>query len=227
MNEEVKIAVVDDSAEDADLMRQCAEEAFNCAEISLFSSASEMMQAKEKFSLTLLDIDLGKEDGIEKSRNLAHMTEYIVYVTSAKERMRDAFSTKTVGYILKSDSKDQMTAQLKSIGDKYLKNVLRVTALSQEIDIPMHDVYRIAMENRKMYLYLNKREVVVRGLTLRALEEAYPENLCRVSYSELVNLDHVVSVKGSELSMDNDTVVACSRRLAKDVQRAFFKRVMG
>jgi len=98
--EELKIAIVDDSKDDACFLKHCLLTYFKNADITLFTNAKDVLKNQTIYQFIILDIDLGFDNGIDASRQLDHKTGFIIYVTALKKKMKEAFGYKTIGYVV-------------------------------------------------------------------------------------------------------------------------------
>lgn len=221
-----RIAVIDDCYEDALRIRTLIEHTgINC-DISVFSCVEEFVSVEECFDLLFLDIDLGEKDGILESRKLKTKTRWIVYITSLKERMKDAFAFNVVGYLLKADSNEHLQEEIAGILKEYVCASIHVRTDTGYLDIPVSDIYVIARENRKLILYLHHTEIRIYDLTLSGIRELVGDDFLMTDRSVLVNCRHITDIRKDIIRLDNGRSERISARRVQTVTAEYMNRIL-
>lgn len=225
--ERLKIAVVDDSVEDAAkisrLLRQCYSNAYN---IICFSGCNELLSGGDHFELIVLDIHLDKEDGIEMQKRLQNHTSYIVFFTAYPTKIRFAFGYKVIGFIHKNDPEPEIMKQLDQIKRDYLDDLVTLFTVNGNVLIRRNQISRVSVENRKIYVYLTDEKVLrITNVSLGKCVETIGDILQKINPSEYINLDHIRRIEGQKITLINGGVVYASRRMKNEVHEKYVRRL--
>lgn len=226
MSERMRIAVVDDNPTDRERLVKCLSALETMMEVRTFESGSDFLRENGLYDLVVLDIDLKDEDGISISSLVSEKASALVYFTFSSARMQEAFAYKTVGYLLKSQSDEEITAALQKIPAGYRKDLFTLRTDGGMMRIHPSRILCVRRENRKLFFYLYGNETV-RAYDL-TMEECLEKLAClaRVNKSELVNLDQLSALKRNEIVLMDGTVMVPSRIYFDKLQKQFLERRM-
>lgn len=224
--DEFHIAVVDDNVQYGKYICGLIESISDVYCADGFSDSACVMDCGLHYDLMILDVEIGKENGIEQAERLSLQTDYIVYLTSHSECVMDAFGYKTVGFLTKNLAEDILKEKLKKICDEYLEKAVHFITDYGQVSVRMSSILYITVENRKMYCYLrNGKEFIVRDLTLSKLMNMLDRQMfVQTDRSTVVNLDCIISIDGLELRLCDQTVLYISRRLKNNVHKEWLRR---
>lgn len=222
----LSVAIIDDCKQDRDRILGLVHSAFPKAACMAYASCNEFLNHPCYCSLLLLDIEVGEEDGIRFSRDLSAYASFIVFVTSMKQRMPDAFAPKTVGFLLKTESNEVLIGKLREIRERYLQPSIHVQTDQGELELNPDMVQYISRVGRNIVLYMNRQQnYVLYHETIQSCTEKFPE-LCMINQSQLVNLSYIRKMENDFLMLFDGTVLYPSRRLRKKVQETYLRRIV-
>ena len=114
----IQIALCDDDARALPVISGATESAFQAqgiqADMDIFSSGEELLQAMEnkRYHLLLLDIEMPGMDGIAVGKALREKENHtkIVYVSEAESRVFESFQVQPLGFVRKSNFLNDIAA---------------------------------------------------------------------------------------------------------------------
>ena len=128
-NETYKIAICDDSQADAEyiatLVKEWAKD--RIVKIRTYPSAEAFMfnYAEEKdFDILLLDIEMGKMDGVTMAKAIRQDNEsvQIVFITGYSEYIADGYDVAALHYLIKPVKTEQLWSVLDRASERLKKN---------------------------------------------------------------------------------------------------------
>ena len=177
-------------------------------------------------SLLLLDIEMGRLNGMELAKKLRRQKDMlpIVFVTGYSEYMGDGYEVEALHFLLKPV--DQ--SRLFSVLDRYLARHVpeREFLLKSDEGIthisPDAILYCEAM-GKKTEVYLSDGQVLVGNMGISGLKASLTEEFVFCHRSYLVNLRYVHNIKKDEVRLDNGVCVPVSRRLYGELNERFIR----
>lgn len=234
---DMRIACIDDEkAQREYISKLCDKWAGDRAEeirFSEFSNAEEFLFKHDTYpyDLLLIDISMGKINGLELSQKVRSKDEIInlAFITGDKEYAVDGYEVGVVRYIIKPIKTEQLFKLLDIVSDKIsvpgkssneasiiiefdamkkailLKNIVYIEACGHYSEIHMTD--------GKIYTLKES----FKSITDRAMCE-----LCHRSYS--VNMSYVESIRKSECILKNEIELPISRGCFESLNKAFIEK---
>lgn len=184
----------------------------------------------KQLDILFMDIDMGKESGIELATQLSHqyaeMT--IVFVTGHKEFMEEAFEIDAMGYLVKPFEINRMERTLR-------KSILQVSAMRKNQNdreivvtdenlkkkIQCRDIIYIQKQQYKSIIVTNAKEYHVYE-PISSLYERIGEGFLRVNQSEVVNRDYIKGISGNTVQLRNKMEMPIGRTFRKELLRQYF-----
>ena len=149
-----RICVIDDSEIDRLRFTTLLKQVDYPVAIYSFSCVRDFLDSREKSDIVFLDIELKEEDGIGLRNSVRNNTRWIIYMTSWKERMQEAFSSNVIAFLLKQDPDIALKEMIRRLFDEYLGKVVSFRTTAGIVDIPVSEIHMITRENRKLYIYV-------------------------------------------------------------------------
>lgn len=213
----LRIALCEDSDEDAALLTRYIEDSAIPAKVTRFENGGAFLAAVQPggFHLIFMDIYLDGIDGIEASRILREADGdcAIVFTTNSREHALDAFGVDAQQYLVKPLAQGDVDAVLRrqlKIVERSGREVCRVRAKGTSMDIPLDQIFYIEVQNHKCLLR-TADGIIDTGSSMKIKDFTLllpaPRFLhCHHSY--IVNLDYVkdVSEHGDFIMEDGDIV---------------------
>lgn len=228
------VAVCDDDSVsrefEAALIRQWAEQNSLVVNIDVFSSAEnflfEIEDRKIDYDLFILDIQMGKMNGVELARNLRKMgmNGTLVFLTGVKDYAIEGYEVGAVRYLLKPLKEENLFSVLDMAykTQKQQENDVFLLQISGEITkIPFNNIVYIEANGHYVSLtgtdfkkeWKSSFSTVTEGLDARGF--------FLLSRGLLVNLDHVKRISRTECLLDNGTNLPVARNKYSELNESF------
>ena len=231
----LKISICDDEARErakiADNLRvYSAAHREHVIEFDVYSSAFEMLDAFEKTGgpdIALLDICMPGMLGTELARDILRSCENtdIVFLTTSSDYAVDAFSLHAADYICKPYTQEKFDAALdRVIAMRGQRTWILLPCKGEAHRVALEDILYIETRDKQRDFCLASGKKLSVWLTAAQLQEYISEGkgmaACGVSY--IVNMNHVRCFSGTDLVMDDDTLIPIPRRCRTQVKQAYF-----
>lgn len=195
--------------------------------------------ASDPFDLVLLDIRMPGMSGLEVAERLLDMTHppAVVFCTAHDDYALEAFQVQAVAYVLKPVKQDALNrvleqagrlnqAQLNALSEDNAGPVLTLQTGRGKERIPLTDLYYFRADQKYVSALCRQGERLC-DLSLKQLEERWPDHLVRVHRNTLVPRQRL-----EKLSRDNDggywlrlrgldESLPVSRRFARELKPLF------
>jgi len=227
-----KIAVCDDSDADRqyvmNLVEKWAKTAGANLSVSAFASGEEFLfqyQDHGDYDILLLDIEMGRMDGVALAKELRRENEtiQIVFITGYSDYISEGYEVSALHYLIKPVKEEKLFSVLDRAAEKLRTNekVLTFEAGGELVRVP---VYRIRFADVRLnYVTIHAGEDVTVKMTLGQVAELLDERFYRVGRSAIVNLTRVNRVTRTEIHMDDGSVVPLPRGAYEGINRAIIE----
>lgn len=204
----LKIAIIDDEQHArTDLekkIRECAEQIDETCEIECFFSGIEFLEAKKKFELVFLDVQMPQKDGIETGVEIRKWDKEcaIVIATGTDDRFQEVFLFHTFRYIMKPFIKSEITETLQTyVKERCNTDYISVFDNRYSLELPISKVRYIQAYDG--YCRIVAGEKIYRSeMPLKDYEEQLDkERFFRINRTYLVHLKYMTNLP------DSNTVV--------------------
>jgi DNA-binding LytR/AlgR family response regulator len=222
------IAIIDDCENDLQRLTEIIQAAGIDSQISCFSSAEKFINNNQSYAMAVLDIDLGDTNGIRLSKEISQRVSYIVYATALREKMREAFGYKVVGFINKCDTNETIIDCFKTIFEEYFMRLIHLDTANGQIDIQQQEIIYITLQGRFPTCCLNEnRKIQLRKTTLKQIQEQLdPSVFIKINREELVNINMISSIEQDHINLVHGEILYMSRRSKKSIERAWLKKFL-
>lgn len=216
------IAICDDEKILRDLLRdQCLEyskEHNMEMDILEFASGEEVINYDEYIDLLLLDIQLPGMNGIEVKNNLIKRdnVNYIIFISGFTDRVWDAFSKKTLGFLEKPCKYEDICKKF----EEYKKEVASCITVELQAEDGIDTVrvdYIICIRAQNVYLEVitEKKEYLIRDSLNEWEDRLDKEFFFRIHKSYLINMEYIKSIEGYHTILDNGDQLKIGRTKLK------------
>ena len=231
----LKISVCDDEAEErqkiADNLRAyTAAHGEHGVEFDVYPSAIEMLEAFERSGaadIALLDICMPGMLGTELARDILRFSKNtdIIFLTTSPDYAVDAFSIHAADYICKPYTQEQFNAALERVIARREQRTWILLRCEGELHrIALEDILYIeTKDKRRVFSLASGRKLSVWSLPAKLQESVMGKKgmtMCGSSF--IVNLNHVRCFSGTDLVMDDGTLIPVPRRCRAEMKQAYF-----
>lgn len=170
---------------------------------------------QENADLIFLDINLPLISGIELLKGLKN-PPLVIITTAYSEYALESFELDVVDYLLKPFSFERFVKATNkafklgkaepSLESERFKNpsnqqvIINVDKVLYQLNIA--DVYYVASDKDYVCFYTLQRKYVLLGSLSSWMEKLKDKGFCRIHKSYLVNLDHILTIKGNTVGLD-------------------------
>lgn len=225
------IAICDDEAADVQflskLVIQWASDNKYRISIETFNSSEEFLfkSADKKSDILLLDVEMGKMNGVELARDVRRNNReiQIVFVTGYMEYIQEGYEVEALNYLLKPITNEKLFAVLNRAVErlKACEKALLLTVSDEIIRIPLYEIKYV--EVRKNYVTIHSGKDYEVKKTLSELEKNLDDSFFRTGRSFIVNLRFVRKITRTNVELAGGLVVPLSRGLYDNINRAMIE----
>lgn len=224
-----KIAVCDDSEVDrqyiSGMVARWAKENGCMVQNDMFASAENFLfryAEKKDYDILLLDIEMGKMDGVTMAKKLRqdNDTIQIVFITGYSDYISEGYEVAALHYLMKPVKEEKLFSVLDRAVEKLAKNekVLYFDIGGEIVRVPVYQIrYAEVFGN---YVTIHASEDLTVKMTLGKLEKELDDRFFRVSRSAIVNLTQISRVTRKEIRLRDGGTVSLPRAAYEAVNRA-------
>ncbi len=225
------IAVCDDEATEIEyltsLVSDWANKAGNTAVIDSFPNAESFLFQYEEYKnydILLLDIEMGKMNGIDLARKIREQNKdiQIVFITGFEKYISVGYDVAALHYLMKPVKPEKLSEVLNRAADNIVKSspVLFVDSGGENIRLRLSDIFFVEAAGHSVIINTSDSEITI-NQPLASFFDSLGDRFVYAHRSYVVNLEHIKRISKSEILLDNDKTVPVSRRIYDDVNRAF------
>lgn len=186
--------------------------------VTHYSCALDLAESHETFDLIFMDIGLPGIDGMEAAELLRTYDDVtpLIFVTDLARYAVRGYSVDALDFMVKPVSYYDFALRMgramrlmrkRSKGTLVLQNKYGVRVVS----IP--DLVYVSVRKHDLHYHVEGQDepICIRGTIAGVEEQLADEPFVRVSNSHLVNIRHIRSIDGSDLTLSDGTVLQFSR----------------
>lgn len=232
-----KVAICDDNQTDsgyvAELLSDWAKEREYIVQTERFPSAESFLfrYADEKsYDILLLDIEMGKMDGVAMAKQVRRDNEkvQIVFITGYPDYIGEGYEVAALHYLMKPVSREKLFAVL----DRAVANLQKT---KKTFVLPLNgEMLRLTAEEiQYVEAFSHSVSVVTKSgiyevkKSLSEMEAMLGEGFVRCHRSYLVGLRFVARLSKQAVILDDGTELPLSRGAAQTVHKAFIHYYAG
>ena len=230
-NTAYKIAICDDSQADTEYLTTLVKEwakdrtaiikTFPSAEAFLFNYAEE-----KDFDILLLDIEMGKMDGVTMAKVIRQDNEsvQIVFITGYSEYIADGYDVAALHYLIKPVKTEQLLSVLDRAAERLKKNEkeLLLKTADETVVMPVREIRYLDVQQNYVTVH-GKTDVTVKR-TLGEFEKELDERFFRLGRSYIVNLTCVRRISKTEVILTDGSAIPLPRGQYDALNRAIIAR---
>lgn len=223
------VAIADDDARDAELLKGYVEEYFSktgtAAMIHVFSDGLDFIRSPETHDIVFLDIQMKKLDGLETARLLRRIgrESILIFVTAMAQFAIKGYEVDALDFIVKPASMASITYVL----DKAMKRLSGTSSALFSLKTPegtislsSNDIAYVEVFDHNLVYHTSKGDYTVRGKLSDVAEKLDPERFVLCNRSFIVNLRYVSNVTADYLLV-GETRIPVSKSHRKELMQRF------
>ena len=224
-----RVAICDDSQRDAEyvlsLLTNWAKKNQIAIQTECFPSAESFLfhYAEDKtYDILLLDIEMGKMDGVTMAREIRreNQTVQIVFITGYSDYIAEGYEVAALHYLMKPVNEQKLYAVLDRACEKLIQNerCLNLTLSGEMVRIPLHEVKYLDVHQNYVTVHAKGEYTVKR--TLGEFEKLLDDRFTRVGRAMIVNLTYISRVTKTDVYLSDGTVLPLPRGAYEPLNRA-------
>ena len=224
-----RVAICDDHAEDAAFVQRqlldWAEERQVEVQAERFSSAERFLFRYEEdktFDILLLDIEMGKMDGVTMAKQVRRENEtiQIVFITGYSDYIAEGYEVEALHYLMKPVNREKLFMVLDRALAKHKQNerCLNLELSGEMVRLPFYEIRYLDVLKNYVTVHA-KREYTVKR-TLGDFEAELDDRFFRVGRGLIVNLKEIRKVTKAQVYLADGTVLPLPRGAYEPLNRA-------
>ena len=234
----MRIAICDDEEIQQKLLRKYLEEWGKTREIALetefFLSGESFVftwEEDKRFDLLILDIEMGKLNGMELADYIRRQDENIpiLFVTGYDRYMAQGYEVAALHYLMKPLNKEKFFEVLDRLQEKgEQEEKLFFHTEEGVLALLPSKIWYVEARGHQCILYTKEEEYILHtSISEVAQYLGGHKEIVRSHRSYLVNVQHISSIVKSEAILDDKRRIPVSRSAEKGVNQAFIEMFRG
>lgn len=222
----LKIVLVDDEPTQHRLLSQMIHNHPLVMELISFYSAEEVLfelETLQEVSCFFLDVEMKEMNGLDLARNLRkrNVEIPIVFMTAYAEFALESYEVLAFDYLLKPLDTQKVFALLERLSTKKPKSEATIFFNSDRVQRYFQkDLYGLEAQGHYTRIILKDHEIQVRE-SISNIMARLNNDFIFTHRSYAINLHYVQQIKPDIILLDNESIIPISRRLVKEVTKAF------
>lgn len=199
--------------------------------LDTFNNGIQLLQEihQKQYDVLFLDIVLqnAHQNGIMVANELrkAGYSSLIVFVTHFSDYWPKGYDVGAFRYYLKPLSYDDFSLCMEHATKKKLGKYFKYSFNEEHKIIPYDNIQYFSIQGHYVTIHPINGEAMKMLDTFKNLKKMVPGNFVQCHRSFLVNLDHVYSFKGNQLTMANGDVLYISQTYLQNIRSEFIRWV--
>lgn len=229
----MRIAIVDDIAEERILLRNRLEYQFSRrgihSDFTEFENGEDFLLASKErpFTVLFLDIYMNGANGIEIARELrkSDTSCLLIFTTTSTDHALEGFQVRAMHYLVKPYHENEISA----LTDEILSRIpnsgkyIDVKINGSNIKVPFQSMIYAEHFSHMIHIYTtNKKELITRQSFESFLSTLKMDTrFYQCNRGIVINLDHALDFDGTVFTLDNGNQIPVSRKLSKHARQTF------
>ena len=226
------IAIVDDTEEDLKRSEKLISESMKKRGIPVkiegFSNGYQLVSQIEEersFDVFLLDLELPGYSGFELADKIRQfdMTSYIIFYTSHDHIGHVSYKYHPFATIYKTLDFEGIISVVNESIDEIIEKEKSWYVIKKErklIKFTLKDIICIERDSKNAVFYMENQREYKERISIKELYNKLPQDdFVIVNSGTIVNMDHIVSVENTLITLDNEIKVLISTKKANEVRR--------
>lgn len=183
-----------------------------------------------QYNILFLDIDLGKESGIDLARKMRKINPeaVLIFVTNFSEYAPEGYEVDAFRYLAKADLEKKLPIYFEDALAMCRTRQRKVEILceGESVPIPVQSLAWVESQGREQYLHLvgGCREQLVTRLTMMQLEELLiPQGFLRIHKSYLVNMAYLQFFQSTSAVLTTGLTLPVGARSYRENKQKFVR----
>ena len=223
----LNIAVIDDEAAERKAMEELvfswSRHSSLHTTVQSFPSAESFLfefEENKNFDVLLLDVEMGKMNGVELAHVLRdrNFSGAIVFITGYPDFMADGFDVSALHYLLKPVNKEKLFEVLSRAAVQNATKPPNIVFLADGESISLSAEKILYAESRGHYMHIFTKIGEYRArMTVSATENLFGTGFVRIGRAFVVNLEHVLQIGKTQLTLTDGTELPVPRGAYNDL----------
>ena len=222
----MKIAVVEDNITQAEhiqlLLQQWAQGHRRILDVVVFSSGESFLASLvDSFDLVFLDIQMGGMDGVTAAHQLRErgFGGDLVFLTAFSEFVFQGYDVRALNYLLKPPSFTQIETCLDHVAAKLHEERYTFRYQGSISQVPYANILYFSSANHHTQI-ITTMDMLRQLEPMRNIYAYLPSQFLFCHRTVIVNMDHVLMLKGKDLMLSNDEIIPVSQKYLQDIRSA-------
>lgn len=225
----IRAAVCDDTPKDRErllgLLHKYLDVHGYRIKIDTFSSGEELLQTDVMaYDLVILDIFMGKLNGIETAKELIGRNPgmQIIFCSTSNEFAAESYDVSALRYLTKPVQEDKFFGTL----DRYFHAHTTLRTLTFKLNrmdehVYLSEVLWIETRDHKCVIHTKKDQIVTRTSFAALCDQVKDADFVKPIRYALVSLGAVTSIPNDSFQLSDGSVIPISRELRAEMKKAF------
>lgn len=233
----LNIAICDDEQTELKYLHMIvcrwANERETTVDISTFESAESFLfiyAENKSFDILLLDIEMGKMNGVELAKYIRRDNEamQIIFITGFPDFISEGYEVSALHYLMKPVNENKLIEVLEKAqkGLCQKKKSVVITVDSETYRIPMGEIM-LCESFAHITVVTTKRKSYDVKVSISEFKNQLDETFIQCHRSYIVGISHVDHISKTDVFLDNGKIIPLSRRLYNEVNQAFIRYFKG
>lgn len=229
----IKIAICDDSKNTveqlAKIVNSYAQKNGLVISVDVFYDGADLVSKDNKYDLYMLDIDMPVLDGIKTAKEIRKndIDCKIIYITNHSNFMRQAFSVRAYGYIIKPLNASVIEKELNDFfatcSRQKIKHQIVFNEKLTDIILHIEDIYYFEVIGKNsLNVSLGDRTITVHSSLNDVCERVKNYEFAKPHQSFLVNLAYVYMLDGLDILMKNGERLCVAQKRVLEFRKLIF-----
>lgn len=188
----------------------------------------ETLFAKDPYDVVFLDIEMGKENGIDVARRIREMNEktYIIFLTSHIEYAIEGYEVNALRYMTKPAEKDKVIEIMRYIFKKQKESrTISIKYEGENVLLPVTDILYLESMDKYVKIHMEKKYYIVRSNLNEFEERLKDDNFVRIHRCFVINPGKVVKFSKNGVTLSNNEEIPIARGKEAGLREALFSFV--
>ena len=219
----MKIGICDDLISEQELIKKyCNHLGYD--QIYTYQSGKELLNAKElpDLNLLFLDIEMEEKTGIEVKNvlEIEHPATFIVFCTTHRESMPDAFGRNVINFISKPCSERAVEQSINRAA--YLGRDFYRVRLDEKKTVLCKDIMYLHSEQKYTIFYMTDGQTItVRKPIKEWKTDLAPLGFCLISRSSIINMKYYRKTEKRQALLTGNVTLPVSRTCLSKLAEAY------